>query len=271
MGNTLFYWNNLGLNYQLSGTGENVWLAFHGFGQDHAAFEPVARIFPENSSIYSFDIFFHGKSTGNIDKPIDRDEWSAYIDEFLKSQKIGKFSLISFSIGCRLVLPLLEAFQSRIEKAIFIAPEGIRENIWYRLAVSPFFRGLFRHSVIKPGILLAIMRFFRKYSIVEKSVSGFAMNQIKTRRQRWRIYKTWTCFRKLKVNSSKLARIMNENAIEALIIVSSKDKIIAPESLFPFKYRLKSCRMLILDAPHHKLIEKSADAIRTIIFDKMDA
>jgi hypothetical protein len=40
--------------------------------------------------------------------------------------------MIGFSIGAKLVFPLIRGLAAQITEVTLIAPDGIKENIWYR-------------------------------------------------------------------------------------------------------------------------------------------
>jgi len=60
------------LVYRKSGSAKKTLLLFHGFGQDHTAFDAIDTL-NELYTCYSFDLFFHGQSTwANDDNPISK-------------------------------------------------------------------------------------------------------------------------------------------------------------------------------------------------------
>jgi pimeloyl-ACP methyl ester carboxylesterase len=259
-----FYHGHIQLHYLKNGSGNAIWLTFHGFGQDHVSFTPVVEILSEHNTVYSFDIFFHGKSHYKHKNPINKKEWTAAMEDFLDTHKIKKFSLAGFSIGCRLIIPLIEAFPSHVEKAVFIAPDGIKDNLWYKMATMPLFRDYFKYTIFRPKAFLLLLKIFDKYKMLDKSLIKLAINQTRERSQRWRIYKTWTNFRKLKVKSQLLGKILNENRIPSIMVLSSNDNIVGQKSLQTFIDSLNDCRIIVLDVPHHKLIEKSAKSLAIV-------
>jgi pimeloyl-ACP methyl ester carboxylesterase len=256
-----FCYKNFQLHYRQYGSGGNVWLNFHGFGQTHVAFHPIAEVLSKKNTVYSFDIFFHGESYYSKNKPIEKDDWAETISRFLLANDIKKFSLTGFSIGCRLLIPIIEAFPDRIERVVFLAPEGIGTNFWYWLATKPFLRKILKYSIFKPGLFLKTSDFFKRISITDKSLIRFAKSQMRERKQRWRVYKTWVFFRKLKVKREALAGILNEKNIPVIIFLGNQDNIIGKKPLQPFIDKLKDCTLINLDTTHHNLIEHSAEVI----------
>jgi pimeloyl-ACP methyl ester carboxylesterase len=260
--NTKYYcYKNFQLHYRQYGEGDHVWLTFHGFGQTHAAFGAIAEVLSKRSTVYSFDLLFHGESSYNLKKPIKKEDWVETVNRFLNANDIKRFSLAGFSIGCRLMYPIIVAFPGKIDKVVLLAPDGIGNSFWYRLATKPFLRDFLKYSVLKPGIFFKISDVFKKYSITDKSLVSFARNQMKERKQRWRVYKTWVFFRKLRVKRELLARVINENQISVIVFLANQDRIIVQKPLQPFIDQLKNCTVIIMDTVHHKLIEKSAEII----------
>ena len=50
------------LYYYREGDGNKVILLFHGFGQDHKAFDSWIDVLESDYTIFAFDLFFHGNS-----------------------------------------------------------------------------------------------------------------------------------------------------------------------------------------------------------------
>src|SRR5258708_7224352 len=136
------------LFYYKYGVGQKAILLFHGFGQDHTAFNSWIEVLKGDYMVYSFDLFFHGDSVWTSSDPVEKADWKEIIELFLRKEKIVEFELSDCSMGGKFVLSPLESFPDRIKKIALIAPDGIKVNFWYRLATYPFLmRALFESFV----------------------------------------------------------------------------------------------------------------------------
>ncbi len=134
----IFSYKGAELNYGLYPGGPGILLAFHGFGQSQHYFSSLATSLEKNYTVYSFDLFYHGRSHWpDSEQPLSKEFWKEMITAFLQEQQIDRFSLVGFSLGGKFVLATLEALPERTDEILFIAPDGIRTSFWYSLATYP--------------------------------------------------------------------------------------------------------------------------------------
>ncbi len=148
----VFVYQQVSLHYSLTGKGKKVLLAFHGYGQTKLHFRHIAKQLSGQYTLYTFDLFFHGKSIWPFkDNPLTKNFLAGMMSAFLEKEKINQFSLMGFSMGGKMVLSLLEQFPDRVEQLILIAPDGIKTSFWYSLATYPgWTKQYFRSLVISP-------------------------------------------------------------------------------------------------------------------------
>lgn len=246
--------------YSKSGKGKKVLLTFHGFGQTSNHFHELEDVLASEYMIYSFDLFFHGKSYWPFgDQPLQKDFWNKFFAGFLESQQIERFSLLGFSMGGKFVLSSLEYFYSKIDKVILIAPDGIKTSFWYNIATYPtLLQGIFKRTIVKPRIYHNVVNTLNRFKLLDKSLHRFANTQMITRAQRRRVYFSWIVFRDLKFSAKKIADILNENKIELELFLGTYDKIINLKNMKYFLSNLNNYKLEILTAGHSNLIHAVA-------------
>ena len=185
------------LGYQKVGHGNQALLAFHGFGQDHTAFDPIVGELESRFTIYSFDLFFHGGSEWHGKYAIGKQDWVSILNQFLSQESISKFSLLGFSMGAKFALATLEAFEDAIESIYLISPDGIKRNIWYTLATRFPGRWFFQSLIKRPKRFQGILSLAEQFKLVDSSVIQFVRTQMESELQRRRVYNSWVMFRKL--------------------------------------------------------------------------
>jgi len=245
------------LNYQTYGSGKNIFLAFHGYAQNHEVFRNFASTLGEDYKIFSFDLFMHGQSNWrNKKNKLSKEYWKIIISEFLLENNINVFSLLGFSMGGKFVLAILESFPDKIQKVILIAPDGVNTNFWFSIATLPGWTGkLFKSVVINPLNFQLITKVFRKLKIVDKGLVRFAEGQLKTREQRLRVYFSWIIFSDFKFNLKEIAGIINKNKIDLTIFVGKYDKVITEKNMKILIQLLKNPKLIVLETGHTFLIE----------------
>ncbi|MEQ9413382.1 MAG: alpha/beta fold hydrolase [Cyclobacteriaceae bacterium] len=254
------------LGYLQAGNGPEHLLIFHGFGQDHTAFHSLANELDEKFTLYSFDLFFHGKSQWpHNETPLSKAYWKELLGQFLKEKVIKNFSVMGFSLGGKFALATIEAFPSKISSTYLLAPDGIKTNIWYSLATYPVaLRWLFKSMILKPGRFQAIVRGARKLHLVDRGVSKFAESQMNTEEKRKRVYYSWVVFRQLKFDLNNIASLIISNKINLYVFVGRFDKIITAKNMALLLHRVPDHHFQILETGHNGLIEKSIEVLRNI-------
>jgi pimeloyl-ACP methyl ester carboxylesterase len=254
--------NNGKLFYSKTGAGDKVILLFHGFGQDHRAFERWHETLHSAYTMFTFDLFFHGDSTWENQLPIQKENWKGIFLKFIEEERIGDFEIAGFSIGAKFVLTTLELFPDRVKKVILIAPDGIHSNLWYNLATgSSMMRMFFRSMILKPKRLSAIIRIVKFFHAEDRATIRFVEYQTNSEEKRNRVYRSWVYFRRLIFNLNKLSSLINSKRIPLIFILGKSDGIIPQRKIESFANTINDHQVHLLDAGHNELISRAASLI----------
>lgn len=252
--------NGSKLFYSQEGNGPQSLLFFHGFGQDHSVFLPLAKALSSNYTCYLFDLYFHGESIWQQEEtPLEKEEWKAIIARFLEENHIQQFSLAGFSLGSKLALAILEAFPGRTKEIFLIAPDGIRTSFWYRLATyPPPLRRLFKSMVMRPQRFFSLANALQAIGLLDKGLQRFAGSQMNTEEKRRRVYRSWITFRRMKFNVQVLASIINHHHIATTVITGKFDEVIRSENMMKLTKHLRHHHSIVIDAGHNGLLTHPA-------------
>lgn len=261
----------LDLHYHQFGLGENIFIAFHGFGQTGGVFKDIAEALGKEATLYSFDLPFHGHSQWKAgESPLLKEHWEEIFGRFLEESGIRKFTVIGFSLGGKLALTTIEKFPSYIKQAILIAPDGIKTNFWYGLATYPVvLRKYFRSIIIRPNSFFRMMTVMNRLRLMDKGVLRFAASQMDTVKKRRKVYYTWVIFRKLAFDLKKLASIINKQEIPVLVYIGTYDKIITPVKTQRFLKILKNSELKLLKTGHNSILKKVAADLKLLQKNKV--
>ena len=217
---------NFALHFQKFGQGEKTLLAFHGFGQHSGFYAGLAKKMP-GTTIYSFDLPFHGKSRWTTEHlSFNKVHFINFTEHFLKRHSIDRFSLVAFSMGARLAFALTEAFPQKVEKLLLISPDGITESPWFRFATRTaagnfVFRQLAGEKDYTP--LLGRLATFLQ---MPEKLRKIAIRQIQDRVWRQKIYHSWMVFRRFRLDVEAFASLVNQHQIAVEFILAQKDPVI---------------------------------------------
>jgi pimeloyl-ACP methyl ester carboxylesterase len=166
-------------HYYEYGRGDEIMIAFHGFGMRGNQFRVLEDALGDRYKIYSFDLFFHGEtqlfdtSRSNVKRSVDKMLFAKEILRFLKELGLGdkKFSLLSYSIGSKLALSLIHEISEKISEAYFIAPDGIEPNLLLETgSKNKVINFVFWRFVYLPKTLMRILNLLRNFKYIDDSL-----------------------------------------------------------------------------------------------------
>ncbi len=255
--NRIAYQSN-SLAYDKQGDGKKVILLFHGFGQDHHAFDAWKEVLKNDYTLFLFDLFFHGESYWESRIALDKSDWKKILDLFFEQEKIEVFDVAGFSLGGKFALATLEAFPTRVKRIILLAPDGIKTNFWYNLATYPIaIRALFKSMILHPHRLHTITKTLRTIGLVDKGLLRFAESQMDTEEKRKRVYFSWVYFRHLRFDLARVANLVNDHGITFTVMVGKHDKVIVADGMNRILKRIENYKLKLIETGHNGIIEKS--------------
>lgn len=255
-----FYFKNTQLHYAKKGSGSKILLTFHGFGQDYKAFDPVIDQLTDEYTVYSFDLFYHGKSNwSNNEKALSKTFWHQLIEAFTSQHHITNFSILCFSMGGKFALSTIESMPHHIDQVVMMAPDGIKTSMWYSLATYPlFFQKLFKSMIVKPNRFFNIIKMLNKLKLVDKGILKFAKSQMNTVKKRRRVYYSWIIFKDLHFDLSEIANRINQHQVKTLMVLGKYDKIITRQGMNRLLDKVPDSRLLIITSGHNDLIKNAS-------------
>lgn len=251
------------LHYSKIGTGKQILLAFHGFGQNTSVFSKLAESLSHTYTLYVMDIFFHDKSEwGYGEQPLEKAFLKRLLTEFLSKHSIDHFSVLGFSMGGKFALAATEAFPERVKELILLAPDGIKTSMWYSLATYPVaLRKVFKSMIHKPERFKAVANFVFRTGLLDKGIQRFVESQMNTEEKRNRVYLSWVVFRHLTFTTTSIADIINKNKIRLVLIIGKFDKIITAKNMKGFLAKVDTYQLEIPPTGHTGLLEASIDIL----------
>ncbi len=246
------------LHYQVYGQGPLVLLAFHGFGQDASVFANFSAAFP-GYTIYSIDLFFHGRSHwhGPLDG-LTQAKWQEILQRFLTDQAIADFGLIGYSMGGRLALVTCQCFPAQVQQLVLMAPDGIRPHAWYRLATRvPALHGMFRYVTAEnPNSFHWLVLTMRHWQLLPRTLLKIAETQMSQPALRARVYRTWMLFRQLEPDLVQIAQLLNQRRVPVQIFTGQHDTVVKPTDMRSLIRRLDRGQHTILACGHGQLLKE---------------
>lgn len=264
--------SSIQLEYAVFGSGEQVLVCFHGFGQNYLAFEPYTDALPRYR-IVSVNLLFHGESHRTSDaKYLTHQEWKEVFSGLLSQLDIDRFSVLGYSMGGRYIASTIASFSARIDHCFFIAPDGIVKRRSYKFATFPIGpQQLFSYFMHHPQPFFVFLDLIERTKLMNPWTIKFSRSQLKDEQQRLRVLKCWITLKHLRVKQSELVRLINESHFKTYMIFGKYDRIIIPERHQSFFDQLKYAHISIIDSAHHELIDQALPTIKLALSKKPTA
>jgi pimeloyl-ACP methyl ester carboxylesterase len=248
-------WSNGEFYCNVYGSGRKKMIAFYGFGQSSEALFPLISEL-KDFTVYVVDLPFHG-GTNITDEshPIENNQLHELLESLIETEHLHEFSLLAFSIGAKLALPLVTYKPQHIEKVVLIAPDGIRERIWYRLTTRNVIgRSLFRFLAKRFQQFDRLISLALKMNFIDVRTARFVKMSVSNEERMKQLYRTWCYLSTLKTNLANLVRKINEYKVQTVLVIGKEDRIILSDPIIDFASMISNCQLLELDAEHNNLI-----------------
>ncbi|HAA00192.1 MAG TPA: hypothetical protein DCD96_00965 [Flavobacteriales bacterium] len=262
--------NGMSLEYFSFGNGPQVLLCFHGFGRRAEDFFYFREELEKNFTVYSFNVFHHGKSEYPGDR-IERntlrpDELKALISLFLDQHSIERFSLMGYSMGGKITLMLLHLFAERINHMYLLAPDGIVYNQWYRFtSKNRIGNSIYKSILRKPGFFFFILRLLRKTRLISDKFMRFVMANLDTRNKRELVYKVWMTLRNIDPSPSESSKIIRKLNLPVYLFYGKHDRIIKSSSGKSFASKAgDSVRFIEVECGHNLFTPDTKSCLKKV-------
>lgn len=252
------------LAYRRIGSGTEVWIFFHGFGQCHRdmlAFEKVRT--PKQSFLF-VDLIYHGRSSWNTsEKPLKKNEWKTILLSLLQQESIDTFHLVGYSMGGKFALLSYELLSERISSLSLLAPDGIKTGLWYSMSNYPSgIHPLFKRVVFRPQRFFTLVDNLKTAGLLQKSLVKFVKTQLETRSKRAQVYLVWKVLGGLHLQLGAIIRKLRQHPIQVTVFLGDFDNMVSPKNLERFTSKVPNLRLILLPVGHGQLIEATVSYLR---------
>ena len=253
------------LNYHEYGGGNELLLAFHGFGMTGTQFRVLERAFGKKYTIVSFDLFFHGNtilkedSVKTIRKGLQPAAFAEQIDAFMKERypHVDKFSLLSYSMGTRMALCLIQDMPQRIANTYLIAPDGIEPNRLLAIGGTHYLvNRIFHQLVYSPRLVNGILLGMYKLGYIDDALLRILRGEFATTEDRLNSYKTITYYGSVVFDRKALATAINKHGIVCHLYFGMKDKLFPATIGERFAALLEHGKIHVFDDGHELVDER---------------
>ena len=245
------------LAYRRFGSGSEVWIFFHGFGQCHQDMLSFDKLRTSKQSYLFVDLIYHGQSSWNTsEKALKKEEWKTILLSLLQQESIDTFHLVGYSMGGKFALLSYELLPKRIISLSLLAPDGIKTGLWYSMSNYPSgIHPLFKQVVFRPKRFFTLVDGLKTAGLLQKSLVKFVKTQLETRSKRAQAYLVWKVLGGLHLQLGTIIRQLRQRPIPVTLVLGEFDRMVSPKNLERFTAKVPQLRLLQLPVGHGQLIE----------------
>ena len=245
------------LAYRRFGSGSEVWIFFHGFGQCHQDMISFDKLRTSKQSYLFVDLIYHGQSSWNTsEKALKKEEWKTILLSLLQQESIDTFHLVGYSMGGKFALLSYELLPKRIISLSLLAPDGIKTGLWYSMSNYPSgIHPLFKQVVFRPKRFFTLVDGLKTAGLLQKSLVKFVKTQLETRSKRAQAYLVWKVLGGLHLQLGTIIRQLRQRPITVTLVLGEFDRMVSPKNLERFTAKVPQLRLLQLPVGHGQLIE----------------
>lgn len=254
------------IHYYVFGSGAETLFCFHGYGEDGTSFAFLEKKIGLVYTMYAIDFPVHGKTAWNEEQPFTAEDLITVL-ELIHSDKNNRFFLLAYSMGGRAAMHLVQQIPEKIKRVGLVAPDGLHQNIWYRITTQTSFGNkAFAYTMHKPQWFFYVVNTGGKLKLLNKSLIKFVHYYLDDKEQRMLLYRRWTFMRRFKPDLKKIKSVCTKKNIQLNFLFGEYDQIILSKRAGIFK-KSKHINIKVINAGHQLMKEKYANEIAALLND----
>ncbi len=269
----LFAYKNSSIHYCLYGSGEELLICFHGFGEEATSFFFLEKVVGNRFTIIAISMPFHGDTAWNeglLFSPQNLHEIIGGIVKVCKPQTPDyKVHFLGYSMGGRLVLAYFQQYPQLVKSIALVAPDGLYKNNWYWFATQTTIGNrLFKFTMQQPQWFTGMIKLLGKMGLLNKSVAKFVSYYLGDENIRTALYKRWTTLRKFQPNLPLIKRLIAADKVPVEMLFGEYDRIILYQRGEQFQQgHEEMIEVKIIKAGHQLMQEKYVAEITNLLAD----
>ena len=206
-------------------------LCLHGFGRNPEDFETFAHELKDNERMVAIGFWSHEGSDSftpkELKEGLSTKAWGEQFLFILNHYGVEKCRLLSYSMGGRLGLMLIQCAGEKISSAKFLASDGLTRNKLYAFTVGTLLGRSIANGLKKNGnVVIHLARLLKNLKLLPVKLFRFVEFYMHERTVREQVFDVWMGYRKCYPHMKSIARSIEKNKIPTEFIFGKYDVVI---------------------------------------------
>lgn len=206
-------------------------LCLHGFGRNPEDFETFAHELKDNERMVAIGFWSHEGTDPFTPKELKEGlSVEAWVEQFLfilNHYGVEKCRLLSYSMGGRLGLMLLQESGKKISSATFLASDGLTRNKLYAFTVGTLLGRRIAKALKKNGgAVIHLARLLKNLKLLPVKLFRFVEFYMHDRKVREQVFDVWMGYRHCYPQMKLIAQAIEKNKIPTEFIFGKYDVVI---------------------------------------------
>jgi pimeloyl-ACP methyl ester carboxylesterase len=222
-------------------------LCFYGYGQSEQVFLDLHHITKNKYSILIIHLPYETTETA-----WDKDFFANEVSSLLIVYGIKSFTIVSFSLGSRLGLCLIEKIPEKVNTLILLAPDGIKMGFWNTLAVNSHVGKLiFRKLIFSNSLLPNMLKLFLRLKLIPQTLYAFSAWHIRNTNERQRLFHTWLNLKNMIPNLLKINEVYKIYRFPIIAYFGEHDIVIDTQCHKKLARQIPSTKIIMRNKGHN--------------------
>ena len=206
-------------------------LCLHGFGRQPENFEIFAHELKDHERMVAIGFWSHEGSDSftpqELKEGLSVEVWVAQFHFILNHYGVEKCKLLSYSMGGRLGLMLIQHAGENISSAKFLASDGLTRNKLYAFTVGTMLGRSIANGLKKNGnVVIRLARLLKNLKLLPVKLFRFVEFYMHERKVRQQVFDVWMGYRRCYPEMKLIAQSIEKNKIPTEFIFGKHDVII---------------------------------------------
>lgn len=209
------------------GSGPRLVVAFHGYSNSAALFQPFEPLIGQQCTVYSFDLPGHGRTDWPEGLDLKAGDLAYSISELCRQHGTDKASLLAFSLGGRVALSLLAERPALFRNAVLAAPDGLSFNpFYYWVTRTASGRALFKDLLRNPKRYIGYLDGLRRRGLLDESRHRFFVQYLEAGWSRSLLQRAWPPLRYLTPSNARVRAAIRSHHVPVHLFMGIHDPVI---------------------------------------------